>query len=113
VSVGDDVSIAAYVHIWGGGGVDIGDRVMIGTHTSISSLTHDPNAGVMFDTLRSAPVRIQDDVWIGSNCVILPGITLGTSSVIGAGAVVTRDVPAFSIAAGVPARVLRVKDHSH
>lgn len=53
------------------------------------------------------PVVIEDDVWIGTNVVILSGITIGTGSVIGAGAVVYHSIPPFSIAAGVPARVIR------
>jgi maltose O-acetyltransferase len=106
VSIGDDVSLAAFVHIWGGGGVTIGDRVMIGTHVSISSLTHDYSAQVMKGTLISRSVAIMDDVWLGSNAVILPGVTIGRGAVVGAGAVVTHDVPAGAIAAGVPARIL-------
>ncbi len=109
VSIGDDVSIAAFVHIWGAGGVTIGDRVMIGTHVSISSLTHDYAAQVMKDTLVSRAVAILDDAWLGSNAVILPGVTIGRGAVVGAGAVVTRDVPAYAIAAGVPARVLKYR----
>lgn len=106
VSIGDDVSLAAYVHIWGGGGVSIGNRVMIGTHTSISSLTHDYNSKEMFRTRIEKNVLISDDVWIGSNCTILPGIRIGKGAVIGAGSVVTRDVDPGCIVAGVPARVI-------
>jgi acetyltransferase-like isoleucine patch superfamily enzyme len=107
VSFGNQVAIAAYVHIWGKGGVSIGSRVMIGTHTSISSLTHDYTVDVMYSVMVEKPVRIEDDVWIGSNVVILPGIVVGRGAVVGAGAVVTRDVPAGAIVAGVPARVIK------
>jgi acetyltransferase-like isoleucine patch superfamily enzyme len=105
VSIGNDVSFAAYVHIWGQGGVTIGDRVMIGTHTSITSLTHDYTQETMRSTVVRRPVTVGDDVWIGSNCVIMPGVSLGSGSVVGAGSVVTKDVLAFSIVSGVPARV--------
>ena len=54
-----------------------------------------------------APVSIEDDVWVGANSVVLPGVTIGKMSVVGAGAVVSRTVPPFSVVAGVPARVIR------
>lgn len=106
VTIGDDVSIAAYVHIWGHGGVTIGDRVMIGTHTSISFVTHDHKADVMRSTVVTLPVAIGDDVWIGSNVVVMPGLHIGDGCVVGAGSVVTKDVAPFSIVSGVPARVI-------
>jgi maltose O-acetyltransferase len=109
VTIGNDVSIAAYVHLWGTGGVTVGDRVMIGTHTSISSLTHDYTQKMMHRTRVMLPVEIGDDVWIGSNCVVMPGVHLGTGCVVGAGSVVTKDVPPLSIVAGVPARVVGVR----
>lgn len=110
VDIGSDVSFAAYVHLWGSGGIQIGNRVMIGAHSSISSLTHDYHQLEMFKTLLKKRVVIEDDVWIGSNCVILPGITLGKGSVIGAGSVVTKDVEAFSIVVGVPARKIKSRE---
>ena len=103
VIVGDHVSFAAYVHIWGGGGVRIGNRVMIGTHTSISSLTHDYHNENMYQTLLRKPVTIGDDVWIGSNCVLLPGVSIGRGVVIGAGSVVTKDVPPNNVVYGLSA----------
>jgi maltose O-acetyltransferase len=105
VVVGDHVSFAAYVHIWGGGGVTIGSRVMIGTHTSITSLTHDYQRDNMYETLVRRPVIIGDDAWIASNCVILPGVSIGRGVVIGAGTVVTKDIPPNSIIYGVPAQI--------
>lgn len=104
VRVGNRVSMAAYVHIWGEGGVFIGDEVMIGSHTAIVSNTHDPHVDRMWNVQVLAPVRIEDNVWIGCHCIILPGVTIGTGSIIGAGSVVTRDVPPYHIAYGVPAR---------
>lgn len=58
-------------------------------------------------TIQSAPVTIEDDVWIGANCIILKGVTIGARSVIGAGSVVTKSIPADCIAAGNPARVIK------
>ena len=58
-------------------------------------------------TIQSAPVTIEDDVWIGANCMILKGVTIGARSVIGAGSVVTKSIPADCIAAGNPCKVIR------
>ena len=57
--------------------------------------------------VQSAPVTIEDDVWIGANCIVLKGVTIGARSIIGAGSVVTKDIPADCIAAGNPCRVIR------
>ncbi|MCB2308897.1 galactoside O-acetyltransferase [Clostridium estertheticum] len=88
--------------------VYIGEHVMIAPNVTITPTGHpvDPNLrrpGTQF----SIPVRIGNDVWIGSNVVILPGITIGDNSVIGAGSVVTHDIPENVIAVGNPCRVLR------
>jgi len=88
--------------------VYIGDHVMIAPNVTITPTGHpvDPELrrpGSQF----SIPVRIGNDVWIGSNAVILPGVTIGDNSVIGAGSVVTRDIPANVVAVGNPCRVLR------
>ena len=105
VEIGDDVSLAGYLHIWGMGGVKIGNRVMIGSHVAITSLTHDPSAPVIRHTSIAKPVMIEDDVWIGTHAVVLSGVRIGRGAVVAAGAVVTRDVPAGVIVAGVPARI--------
>ncbi|TWU55222.1 putative acetyltransferase [Rubripirellula reticaptiva] len=109
--MGDCVYLASYVHIWGGGGVEIGNNVMIGTHSSITSITHDyRSVKPMTETIVSSPVRIGNDVWIGSNVTVLPGVTINDGAVIGAGAVVTHDVLARTIVVGVPARKLRSRN---
>jgi maltose O-acetyltransferase len=59
------------------------------------------------------PIRIEDDVWIGARVIVLPGVTIGKGAIIGAGAVVTKDVPAYAICVGNPARVIRFRDASH
>ena len=56
------------------------------------------------------PIVIEDDVWIGARVIVLPGVRIGTGSIIGAGSVVTKDVPRFAIVGGVPARLLRMRD---
>ncbi len=110
IEIGDDVSINAFVHIWGQGGVKIGNRVMIATHTIITSLTHDYN----LENMRYAPaivkeVIIDDDVWVGSGVIIMPGVKIGKGAVIGAGSVVTKDIPAYAIVYGIPAKIIKYR----
>jgi len=88
--------------------IRIGDRVMVAPNVTITTTGHpvDPelrHGGAQF----SAPVTIEDDVWIGSNVVVLPGVVIGVGSVIGAGSVVTKNVPPGVVAVGNPCRVLR------
>jgi maltose O-acetyltransferase len=107
VSIGDDVDIASYVHMWGNVGITIGPRCMIASHVAISSVTHDPLAARMHGGLVEAPVVIGADVWIGAHAVILPGVQIGDHAVIAACALVRENVPAYAVVAGVPARVVR------
>jgi acetyltransferase-like isoleucine patch superfamily enzyme len=79
---------------------------MVGSHTAISSITHDYSAEVMYGTVVLKPVVIGDDVWISAHAVILPGVTIGDGAVIGAGCVVTKDVLPRAIVVGVPGRVM-------
>ena len=114
IEIGDDVSINSFVHIWGHGGVKIGNRVMIAKHVAITSLTHDYTyENMRFAPIIAKPVIIEDDVWIGSNAVINPGVTIGKGAVIGAGAVVTKDVAPYAIVVGVPARLLKFREIKH
>lgn len=91
----------------------IGARVAIATNVTIvvdsnpnnSLLNEEPY--VKINLIKTEPVIIEDDAWIGTNVVILPGVTIGRGAIIGAGAVVTRDVPPYSVAVGIPARVVR------
>lgn len=110
VELGERVSLNAFVHIWGDGGVVIGNRVMIGSHTAITTVTHDYTADCMKDTVIRKRVVIEDDVWIGTHCVVMPGVTIGKGAVIGAGAVVTKNVPPNAIVAGVPARLIKYRE---
>jgi acetyltransferase-like isoleucine patch superfamily enzyme len=57
--------------------------------------------------VQTAPVTIEDDVWIGAQCIILKGVTIGARSIIGAGSVVTKDIPADCVAAGNPCRIIK------
>lgn len=88
--------------------VFIGDNVMIGPNTLISTVNHPLTPKGRREHLGIAkPVRIGNDVWVGGNVTILPGVTIGNNVVIGAGAVVTHDVPDNCLVGGVPARVIK------
>lgn len=79
----------------------------------IDDQMRDIRAGVSFiknkdwSGVKTAPINIKDDAWIGMNCIILKGVTIGEGAVLGAGSVVTKDVPAWTVVAGNPAKVVR------
>ena len=106
VTLEDDVGINAFTHILGGGGVHIGARTQISTGCSIAAITHSEEIATRFQGIE-IPVTIEEDCWLGTGAIVLPGVRIGRGSIIGAGAVVTKDIPPFSIAVGVPARVIR------
>ena len=106
VGVGDHVEIAEFVHIWGNGGVDIGDFSIIGAHSIITTLTHDKDSPVYNQSLVMKSVRIGRNVWIGTGSILLPGITIGDGAIIGAGSIVSRDVKPATVVVGFPASVL-------
>lgn len=90
------------------GQVTIGSHVLFGPAVQIYTATHPLSAAERREGLESArPITIGSDVWVGGGCIICPGVTIGDRSVIGAGSVVTRDIPADTVAAGNPCRVLR------
>lgn len=84
----------------------IGNRVQFGPNVSIITVNHPLSAAKRAAGIgTAAPVRIEDDVWIGTGAIVLPGVTVGKGSIIAAGSVVTKDVPPYSLVAGVPAVV--------
>ncbi|MGB0713801.1 MAG: acyltransferase [Gammaproteobacteria bacterium] len=110
VNIGDDCWIGPFCLLYGNGGIDIGNGVLIAAHTSINTVSHNADRAdqpMSQQGINTAPVVIEDDVWIGLNASILQGVRIGTGSIIGAGSVVTRDIPPYSIAVGTPARVLK------
>lgn len=93
--------------------VAIGSDVLFGPKVQIYTATHPLDHAVRRAGLEAAkPIRIGSDIWVGGGAIICPGVTIGDRSVIGAGSVVTRDVPAGVFAAGNPCRVLRSLDAS-
>jgi maltose O-acetyltransferase len=90
------------------GRIDIGDDVQIGPGVQLLTATHPLDAAARRAKWEAgAPIRIGDNAWLGGGVIVCPGVTIGADTVIGAGAVVSRDVPAGVLAAGVPARVVR------
>src|SRR5258708_19887193 len=106
VKLEDDVSINSFTHIFGTGGVHIGARTLISACCSITSITHCEPIANRHEGIRR-PVVIEEDCWLGTGAIVLPGVRIGRGSIIGAGAVVTKDIPPNSVAVGVPARVAR------
>lgn len=112
LTLGDDVDLAKDVIITTSGGVYIGDRTLIGYRTQILSANHSiPPIGEPFpisgDSL--SPIHINEDVWIGANCVITAGIKIGKGSIVAAGSVVTKNIPPNSIFGGVPAKLIKMR----
>lgn len=92
------------------GGIRIGNGVMIAPKVSLITGGHPLPLAERREYLSYAPIVIEDDVWIGAAAVVTQGVTIGAGAVIAAGAVVTRDVPAGTVVAGVPARVIKEID---
>lgn len=86
----------------------VGDNVMMGPNVVISSGTHPLEPSLREKGLQyNLPIHIERNVWLGAGVIIMPGVTIGENSVIGAGSVVTKDIPANVVAVGSPCRVLR------
>ncbi|RJQ16372.1 MAG: acyltransferase [Nitrospiraceae bacterium] len=90
-------------------GTKIGRNVMMGPDVIILTQNH-KYTRESYDGFVRKPVLIEDNVWIGYRAIILPGVRIGKNAIIGAGAVVARDVPPYAIAGGVPARVLKMRE---
>ena len=123
IDIGKDCYVGEGARIWSAASIKIGDRVLISHNVNI----HDTNAHPIDPVLRhqqfmqiisvghpkenigiiSKPILIEDDAWIGFNSIILKGVTIGRGAIVGAGSVVTKDVPEASVVVGNPARVIR------
>ena len=121
IHVGNNVIINMNCTFVDNNRIDIGNRVLIASDVKMYTATHSTNPAVrnhsdnpniaFWCNTYSRPIRVEDEVWIGGGAIILPGVTIGKGSVVGAGAVVTRDIPPYSIAVGSPARVIKNIPH--
>lgn len=110
IVIGADCTINPFCVLQGNGGITIGDSVLIAAHVQIFSANHvfdKPDARIRTQGERAAAVTIGNDVWLGAGAIILAGVTIGDGAVVAAGSVVNADVPPFTVAAGVPARVVK------
>ena len=108
VTIGDNTRIGIHCTIIGP--VCIGNNVNLAQGITVTALNHnfaDTSRRIDEQGISTNPVVIGDDVWIGANAVILPGVTIGRHVVVAAGAVVTKDVPSYCVVAGVPAKVIK------
>jgi acetyltransferase-like isoleucine patch superfamily enzyme len=117
ISIGNNVQINDYVHITGINNIVIGDNVLIASKVYISDSSHGSYAGDKNDSdptsipknrpLFSKAICIEDNVWLGEMVSVLPGVTIGKGTIVGANSVVTRSLPANVIAVGVPAKPIK------
>lgn len=106
LSAGDHSVINRNCRLDARGGITIGSNVSISPECYLISASHDPHSSSFAGTNKSTAINIHDYVWLGVRAIVLPGVTVGRGAVVGAGAVVTRDVKPMAIVAGNPARVI-------
>ena len=109
IRVGSNCTIQYGCLLYGVGGLEIGDDVRIAANTVITPMNHvfeDPAKPIRLQGETALGIQIGSDIWIGTGVKILDGVCIGDGCVIGAGSVVTKDIPPYSVAVGVPARVI-------
>ena len=110
VTIGKDTYINGYCHFLGE--INIGDNVLIGPHCIIWSRDHNFKKGELIKNQghTTAPITLEDDVWLGARVTVLKGVTIHKGAVVGAGSVVTKDIPEYAIAVGNPAKVIKYRE---
>ncbi len=114
IVIGDHCNFGQNVFITGGGGVTIGNWVGLGPDVKIWSVNHrfdDPGRPWQLQGWDMREVIIEDDVWLGANVFVMPGVTIGRGAIVSAGSVVNKSIPAFALVAGNPARVVGWRQH--
>jgi acetyltransferase-like isoleucine patch superfamily enzyme len=114
IRIGKHVGLGEFAHLGGAGGLEIGDDCIIGPYLSCHPENHffpEANTLIRLQGTERKGIRIGRNCWIGAKVTVLDGVQIGENCVIAAGAVVTRDMPANSVIAGVPARVLRSRQN--
>ena len=113
VHFGSDIYVNSNLTLVDDGHIYVGDKVMVGPNVTVATANHPANAELRSRGLQyNRDVYIGENCWIGSNVVIVPGVKIGSNSVIGAGSVVTKDIPDNVVAVGNPCRVLRkINEH--
>ena len=106
IKIGKNVFINACCKFQDQGGIEIGDGVLIGHNVTLATLNHDENPKDR-QNIYPKPIKIGNNVWIGSNATVLQGVTIGDGAIVGANAVVTKDVPSNTVVAGIPAKIMR------
>jgi acetyltransferase-like isoleucine patch superfamily enzyme len=110
IHIGARSWLGAGTYLYGNGNITIGNDVLIAARCSLNTVSHNHAAldqPINNQGINVAPIHIEDDVWIGLHAVILQGVTIGRGAIVGAGSLVNKDVPAYSIVAGTPARIVR------
>lgn len=113
LKIGNNVGINHYCFIGVRGEIEIGDNVIFGPRVSVFSENHNfdrIDIPIKHQGVTKGITKIGNDVWIGAQAIILSGVSIGDGCVIGAGSVVNKDIPPYSIAVGVPARVVKKRD---
>jgi len=110
IKIGHNCFIGEFNVMRGQGGISIGNNVYTGPMAQIVAVNHvysDPHKLIREQGITAQGITIEDDVWLGANAVVVDGVSIGQGSIIGAGAVVTKDIPPYSIAVGAPAKVVK------
>lgn len=113
IRIGEESLIGEFNVLRGQGGITIGDRVYTSPFVQLAAVDHvftDPRRPFVEQGITAEGIEVQDDVWIGAGAIVTDGVRIGEGAVVAAGAVVTADVPAHTVVAGVPARVVKTID---
>lgn len=115
ITIGDNCSIHDYAHVTAINRISIGNNVRTGKNVLITDNAHGASDPTLLETAPNyrplyskGAVVIEDNVWIGAKSSIMPGVTIGRGAIIGAGSVVTKDIPPYALAAGNPAKVIKI-----